>query len=196
MPSVSIYPCKPELGSDRPTWRQCWIKPAADGSDGVLEPADRTNPYNASSSPLPTHLPERTTHQQHKASKLGERTYTLDCAAPVNDSIFDLAAFEKFLHDRIKVEGRLNNLSGRVTITRTDDSKISVTTEEQFAKRYLKYLAKRFLKKHQLQDWLRVVATDKTGYQLRYYNINQNAGGDDEEESEEEEDDEEEETEE
>ncbi|KAJ1986036.1 60S ribosomal protein L22 [Dimargaris cristalligena] len=122
-----------------------------------------------------------------KTAKTTTRTYFIDCSAPVNDSIFDAAAFEKYLHDRIKVDNRTNNLSGRVTITRSEEGRITITTKERFAKAYAKYLAKRFLKKNQLRDWLRVVSVSKTGYQLRYFNINQNV--DNEESDEEEEDD-------
>ena len=39
--------------------------------------------------------------------------------------------------------------------------------------RYLKYLTKKFLKKNNLRDYIRVVATNKTNYELRYFQINQ-----------------------
>jgi hypothetical protein len=37
--------------------------------------------------------------------------------------------------------------------------------------RYLKYLTKKFLKKNNLRDYIRVVATNKTAYELRYFQI-------------------------
>lgn len=37
----------------------------------------------------------------------------------------------------------------------------------------MKYLTKKFLKKHELRDWLRVIANSKDSYELRYFNINQ-----------------------
>ena len=41
------------------------------------------------------------------------------------------------------------------------------------SKRYLKYLTKKFLKKHNVRDWLRVIASNKDRYvyELRYFNI-------------------------
>ena len=39
--------------------------------------------------------------------------------------------------------------------------------------RYLKYLTKKFLKKNNLRDYIRVVATSKANYELRYFQINQ-----------------------
>ena len=38
--------------------------------------------------------------------------------------------------------------------------------------RYLKYLTKKYLKKNNLRDWLRVVASTKDSYELRYFQIN------------------------
>ena len=46
-------------------------------------------------------------------------------------------------------------------------------SEKQFSKRYLKYLIKKYLKKNNLRDWLRVVASDKETYELRYFQISQ-----------------------
>lgn len=49
-----------------------------------------------------------------------------------------------------------------------------VQTDGPFSKRYLKYLAKKFLKKMQMRDFLRVVSTNKTTYELKYFNIQEN----------------------
>lgn len=42
--------------------------------------------------------------------------------------------------------------------------------------RYLKYLTKKYLKKHNVRDWLRVIASnkDRNIYELRYFNIAEN----------------------
>ncbi|KAG0248223.1 CorA metal ion transporter [Mortierella polycephala] len=116
-----------------------------------------------------------------KATKKVSHKFTIDCSGPAGDKIFDAAAFEKFLHDRIKIEGRTGGLADKVTIVRGDDAKITVTANQDFSKRYLKYLTKKFLKKHQLRDWLRVIASDKGTYELRYFNI---ANQDDDEDEE------------
>lgn len=98
--------------------------------------------------------------------------FTLDCTHPVEDGIMDAANFEQFLQERIKVNGKAGNLGGAVTIERSK-SKITVTSEVPFSKRYLKYLTKKYLKKNNLRDWLRVVANSKESYELRYFQINQ-----------------------
>jgi len=110
-------------------------------------------------------------------AKKQQLKFTLDCTQPVEDGIMDAAGFEKFLHDRIKVHGKAGALGDTVQISR-DKAKITVSAEAPFSKRYLKYLTKKFLKKNTLRDYLRIIAANKTTYELRYFNIHQ---GDDEE---------------
>ncbi|PPQ89405.1 hypothetical protein CVT25_002223 [Psilocybe cyanescens] len=107
--------------------------------------------------------------------------FVIDYSKPAADSVFDGADFEKFLHDRIKVEGKAGQLGENVKIVRDGNTKITVTSNIPFSKRYLKYLTKKFLKKNSLRDWIRVVASSKDNYQLRFYNI-AGAGEDEEEE--------------
>ncbi|KEF57482.1 ribosomal protein L22e [Exophiala aquamarina CBS 119918] len=127
--------------------------------------------------------------------------YVINASQPVSDKIFDLAAFEKFLHDRIKVEGRTNNLGDNVSISQVGEGKIEVVAHIPFSGRYLKYLyvcrvpwqergqrantcghrTKKFLKKQQLRDWLRVVSTSKGVYELRFFNVVNEEGDDDDE---------------
>lgn len=80
------------------------------------------------------------------------------------------------MHDRFKVNGKAGQLGQHVSILR-EGSRITVASTVHFSKRYLKYLTKKFLKKHQLRDWLHVIASDKATYQLRYFNINQDEEG-------------------
>ncbi len=98
--------------------------------------------------------------------------FTVDCQQPTDDTIIEPKDLEKFFKERIKVDGKAGNLGGRVTVSR-DKSKIHVSAEAPFSKRYLQYLSKKYLKKQQLRDFLRVVAPSKTSYELRYFNINE-----------------------
>ncbi|KAG9295949.1 hypothetical protein G9A89_011801 [Geosiphon pyriformis] len=116
-------------------------------------------------------------------TKRTSQKFVIDASAPAQDKIFDAKAFEKFLHDRIKINGRTGQLGDAIVISRDQtDHKITVTTNTpQFAKRYLKYLTKKFMKKNQIRDWLRVVSVDKTTYQIRYFNITNQEEDDDDE---------------
>ncbi|KAL2231243.1 60S ribosomal protein L22-2-like [Sesamum indicum] len=111
-----------------------------------------------------------------KGGKKKVSTFVIDCAKPVEDKIMDIASLEKFLQERIKVGGKPGALGDSVTVTR-DKTKISVTANDTtFSKRYLKYLTKKYLKKNNVRDWLRVIASnkDRSVYELRYFNIAEN----------------------
>ncbi|CAG9806117.1 unnamed protein product [Chironomus riparius] len=107
--------------------------------------------------------------------------YGVDCTNIAEDNILDVADFEKFLKERFKVAGKTGNLGNNVNMER-QKFKIYVNSDVHFSKRYLKYLTKKYLKKHSLRDWIRVVSNDKDLYELRYFRISSN--DDDEEENE------------
>ncbi|MCJ1294495.1 60S ribosomal protein L22 [Xylographa carneopallida] len=108
-------------------------------------------------------------------------SFIINASQPASDKIFDVSAFEKFLHDKVKVDGRVGNLGDTVQISQQGEGKIEVVAHTEFSGRYLKYLTKKFLKKQQLRDWLRVVSTSKGVYELRFFNVvNDDADDDDE----------------
>jgi large subunit ribosomal protein L22e len=107
------------------------------------------------------------------------KQFTIDCSHPVEDGIMVIAKFEEFLKGRVKVDGKTGNLGKNVSISSTK-TKINVSSDIDFSKRYLKYLSKKYLKANNLRDWLRVVADSKTSYQLKYFNINQEEDEDEE----------------
>ncbi|KAL1720864.1 ribosomal protein L22e [Schizophyllum commune] len=102
---------------------------------------------------------------------IAKHNYVIDYSKPAADGVFDGADFENYLHDRIKVEGKAGALGTNVKIIRDGQNKITVSSNVVFSKRYLKYLTKKFLKKAGLRDWVRIVATTKDNYELRFYNI-------------------------
>jgi len=61
-------------------------------------------------------------------------------------------------------------LGNAVSVTK-DSQNIILQSSIPFSKRYLKYLTKKYLKKQDLKEYLRVVATSKNTYELRYFNI-------------------------
>ncbi|XP_022343312.1 large ribosomal subunit protein eL22-like [Crassostrea virginica] len=107
--------------------------------------------------------------------------YTIDCTHPVEDGIMDVGNFEKFLQEKIKVNGKTGNFGNNVALER-NKNKINLTSDIPFSKRYLKYMTKKYLKKNNLRDWLRVVANNKESYELRYFQINNEDEEEDEDE--------------
>ena len=96
--------------------------------------------------------------------------FQIDCTVPVNHGLFDTEAFKNFLTERVKVNGKTKAL-GDIVVISLKNNTVSVNAQAPFSKRYLKYLTKKYLKKAQLRDWLRVIATGKNTYQLKFFNI-------------------------
>ena len=125
----------------------------------------------------PLHICYPTCYSQttKTAKKVGKKNaiakFSIECRQPLDDNVLNLAAFEKFFHDSIKVNNKAGNLGTKVTISK-EKTRINVAAELPFSKRYLKYLTKKYLKKQQLRDYLRVVASGKNNYELKYYKIN------------------------
>ena len=71
---------------------------------------------------------------------------------------------------KIKVDNKTGNLGSSVTVS-MDKESIVVESKINFSKRYLKYLTKKYLKKQDLKEFLRVIASQKNTYQLRYFKI-------------------------
>ncbi|KAL3802424.1 hypothetical protein ACHAW5_001145 [Stephanodiscus triporus] len=124
-------------------------------------------------------LPLLLVQAKGKTSKKSSVKFVIDCAAPVDDKVLDIASFEKYLSERIKVEGKTGNLAQTNVVITRDRTKITVASPNDLglSKRQLKYLSKRYLKKQQLRDYLRVIASSKNSYELKYYQIT--AGDDD-----------------
>ena len=54
----------------------------------------------------------------------------------------EIAVFEKFLKDHIKVDNKTNNLGSTVSVVR-EKAKLSVHSDVAMSKRYMKYLTKK-----------------------------------------------------
>jgi len=110
------------------------------------------------------------TKKSGKTAKVTKK-FVINASQPASDKIFDVSAFEKYLNERIKVDGRVGNLGETITISQSGDGKIEIVAHNDLSGRYLKYLTKKFLKKMQLRDWLRVVSTSKGVYELKFFNV-------------------------
>jgi|TARA_B110000208_G_C11708937_1_gene408558 large subunit ribosomal protein L22e len=114
-----------------------------------------------------------------------KKKFCIDCKVPFQDNVLDPASFMKFLTDRIKVDGRTGNLGTKVEVKRESEEspKIYITAQLPFSKRYLKYLTKKYLKQQDLRDYLHVIASNASTYELKYFNITDGGemGGDDDE---------------
>uniref|UniRef100_A0AC35TM04 60S ribosomal protein L22 n=1 Tax=Rhabditophanes sp. KR3021 TaxID=114890 RepID=A0AC35TM04_9BILA len=98
--------------------------------------------------------------------------FVVNCKSPVEDGILKTQSFVEFLRQRVKYDGKLGQLeAGGIKIDSTKND-VTLTSDKEFSKRYLKYLTKKYLKKNTLRDWLRVISTDKNSYELKYFQLN------------------------
>ncbi|CCH62283.1 hypothetical protein TBLA_0G03470 [Henningerozyma blattae CBS 6284] len=98
------------------------------------------------------------------------KTFTVDVSSPVENGVFDSAAYSKYLIDHIKVDGTVGNLGNAIKIEE-DGSIVSIVSTTKFSGKYLKYLTKKYLKKNQLRDWIRFVSTKQNSYRLAFYQV-------------------------
>jgi len=108
--------------------------------------------------------------KNQKAKKPSHR-YVINCAQPIEDNVLVLKDFESYLTQKIKVDGKVGNLGAAVKVSKDKDSLV-VEAKIAFSKRYLKYLSKKYLKKQDLREYLRVIATSKNNYELRFFTVN------------------------
>ncbi|XP_037715434.1 60S ribosomal protein L22 [Drosophila subpulchrella] len=102
--------------------------------------------------------------------KVWER-FVIDCDLVAEDMILDVADFEKYLKTHVKVKNKINQLNDLVTFERVKNSALVIHSGVHFSKRYFKYLTKRYLKKHSLRDWVRIVSTGKDTFSMCYFKI-------------------------
>ncbi|BEI90728.1 uncharacterized protein CcaverHIS019_0307980 [Cutaneotrichosporon cavernicola] len=114
-------------------------------------------------------MPKATSSTKNAGKALHK--FYVDYSVPVNDNVFDPASFEKFLHDRIKVDGKTGQLGDSIQITK-EANKLVLTSQQ--------YLTKKHLKKNSFENFLRVVATSKDTYSLRYFKVDQDEADDEE----------------
>ena len=108
--------------------------------------------------------------QRSGKSKKQVHRFQINCRLPIEDNVIVLADFEAYLAQHIKVDNKTGNLGTSVTVARDKDS-VNVESRIPLSKRYLKYLTKKYLKKQDLKEFLRVIAVSRNAYELRYFKI-------------------------
>merc|ERR1719318_2322960 len=99
-------------------------------------------------------------------------TYKVDCTAPVEDDIIKTEELVEFFKATIKQGGKTGNLGDKIQVN-ADGTSVKVTNNGgRMAKKYLKYLLKKWLCKQKLRDYIRIIASDKESYKLKYFDVN------------------------
>ena len=93
--------------------------------------------------------------------------FTIDLGVAYDDELLKAKDFQDFMKTHMKVNGKKGNLGESVTWT-TSGKHVQVNSKRRMSKRYLKYLTKKFLKKNGILEYLKVVATNKSTYEIKY----------------------------
>ena len=113
--------------------------------------------------------------KQKKASN-----YYIDLGVALDDDLLIGKEFVDYLKTNLKVHEKKGNLGDKVSIV-LEKKRVTVSFKNDLQKRYLKYLTKKYLKKVDILEYLRLVATDKQTYAVKYIRL----GGNDENQAEE-----------
>ena len=108
-----------------------------------------------------------------KGKKEDSLKFHVDLTDPVKDSIVVTKEFVDFLKANIKVNNKKGELGDVITVT-SKGNLVTVTSAIPFSKRYLKYLTKKYLKQAEILDYLKVNATKKDTYKVKYVKIDRN----------------------
>ena len=96
--------------------------------------------------------------------------FVIDLGVAYEDDLLVAKELADFLKTSMKLNGKKGNLQDQVTIAVSKD-KLNLSTKVQFAKRYIKYLVKKYLKKNDILEYLKVIATDKQTYKIKYIKL-------------------------
>lgn len=99
--------------------------------------------------------------------------FVVDLGVAYEDDLLVAKELADFLKSSMKINGKKGNLQDLVTIAVNKD-KLNVSSKVQFAKRYIKYLIKKYLKKNDILEYLKVIATDKQSYRIKYIKLGEN----------------------
>ena len=97
-------------------------------------------------------------------------TFVVDLGVAYEDDLLVGKELADFLRTAMKINGKKGNLHDQVTIAINKD-KLNISTKVKFAKRYIKYLLKKYLKKNDILEYLKVIATDKHTYKIKYIKL-------------------------
>ena len=109
-------------------------------------------------------------HKQRNTELKKPVNYVIDLGVAYEDDLLVAKELADFLKTSLKINGKKGNLQDQITIAVNKD-KLNISTKVQFAKRYLKYLIKKYLKKNDILEYLKVIATDKQAYRIKYIKL-------------------------
>merc|ERR1719427_1802188 len=112
-----------------------------------------------------------------KKTKTVVMTFKVDCAAPVEDDIIKTVKLVEFFKANLKLKGKAGNLGDKIQVNADGTTVKVISNGGRMAKKYLKYLLKKWLYKQKLRDYVRIVTSDKESYKLKYFHVKKDDDG-------------------
>ncbi len=94
--------------------------------------------------------------------------YSVDLGVTVEDDLVNAQEIADYLKSNIKIDNLKGNLGSDVMVTLNGTKHLVITTRLRLAKRYIKYLMKKVLKKMGILEYLKINATEKNTYKIKY----------------------------
>ena len=108
------------------------------------------------------------------------KRYTVDFNSPVDNNLLTLESALKYMQSNMKINGLKGKLGNTIKISITgknDKNKntliVSVDSQLQFSKRYIRYLVKKFLKREGIARFLTVSSTSPNAYTVKVIKKNE-----------------------
>lgn len=119
---------------------------------------------------------QKTVKKVEKKAK-SYKTYHVDFDQAVSNNLMSLDTAVKYFTQHVKVNGLKNKLEDSIKVSTSDkrdknrknNLNVQVDTKMKFAKRYIKYLVKKFLKRENISLYLRVVSNAPNSYIVKLY---------------------------
>jgi large subunit ribosomal protein L22e len=114
------------------------------------------------------------------AKQKSYKKYTVDFNSPVDNNLLTLESALKYMQSNMKNNGLKGKLGNTIKISITgkkDKNKntliVSVDSQLQFSKRYIRYLVKKFLKREGIARFLTVSSTSPNAYTVKVIKKNE-----------------------
>lgn len=94
--------------------------------------------------------------------------YVVDLGVTAQDDLVNGNEIVDYLRSNMKIDNLKGNLASDVSVALDGTKLVVIKTRLRLAKRYIKYLMKKVLKKMGILEYLKINATEKNMYKIKY----------------------------
>jgi large subunit ribosomal protein L22e len=94
--------------------------------------------------------------------------FNIDLGVTIEDGLVNAQEIVDYLKGSMKINNLKGNLGSDITVVQKGNQNIIITSRLCLAKRYVKYLLKKVLKRMGILEFLKINATEKNTYKIKY----------------------------